>query len=139
MVDEHVEKAVHDVLRCAQAACGRPAQSEVTIRCAMVDAIPPSLDWRAWLPWKPQPESALGRRRRSGNALFERSGEPTVFIQTTRNRLRMDSANAMHSISGWARTNGGELAQQRRDPWHKPRRAASVTCRGRTVTSTIPA
>ncbi|MCY4557897.1 MAG: hypothetical protein OXF79_16330 [Chloroflexi bacterium] len=48
MVDESVEKAVHDVLRYAQAACGRPAQSEVTIRCAMVDPILWSLGRSAW-------------------------------------------------------------------------------------------
>ena len=81
MNNEHVEKAVHDVLRCAQAACGLPAQSEVTIRCAMVDAIPSSLGRRAWLPWERQPEPALGRYHRVDYALFDRSGEPTVFIQ----------------------------------------------------------
>ena len=121
MSDEHVEKAVHDVLRCAQASCGRLAQSEVTIRSAMVDQIPPSLGWRAWLPWERQPEFALGRCRRRGNALFDRSGEPAVFIQTTGNRLQMDSAN------GWKRAGGGELAQQHRDPRHNPSHTASVT------------
>ncbi len=32
MSDEPVEKAVHDVLRCAQASCGRLAQNEAAIR-----------------------------------------------------------------------------------------------------------
>ncbi|MCY4364638.1 MAG: hypothetical protein OXE17_00190 [Chloroflexi bacterium] len=81
MSDPHVEKVVHEVLRRAQASCGRPAQGEAAIRCAVVDGIPPSLGRRAWLPWEPQPGLALGRHRRSGNALFDPSGGPAVLIQ----------------------------------------------------------
>ncbi|MCY4415656.1 MAG: hypothetical protein OXE87_05025 [Chloroflexi bacterium] len=32
MSNEHVEKAVHDVLRCALSACGLSAQNEAAIR-----------------------------------------------------------------------------------------------------------
>ena len=81
MGDEHVVKAVHDVARCAQQSCGLLAQNEAAIRYAMVDPILWSLGWRTWLPWKCQPEFALGRYRRIDYALFDRSGETAVFIQ----------------------------------------------------------
>jgi len=69
------------VHRCAQASCGRLAQNLAAIRCAMVDAIPPSLGRRAGLPWERQPESALGRCHRVDYGLFDRSGGPAVSIQ----------------------------------------------------------
>ena len=133
MVAERVEKSVHDLLRPAHPSCNRLTQRAAAIRRAMVDAIPTSLSRRAWLPRERQPEPPLGQCRQSDYALCDRSGEPTVFIQTTGTKFWMDSAN------GWEKSDGGELAQRHRHPWQKPSHTVAVTCPRPTNASTIPA